>query len=113
MHTIPLIITCLLLLAAFGVITYIIYKKTESFCGHSIQSFDLFPNTEMNGMNMLLNEDGYFPAGCPGECADICLRNKECKGFGFYAPGNRCYIYSSGGLIPERPGFISGVLREN
>ena len=70
--------------------------------------------TEFRGINMMgvNSNDTFVPAQSVQECADICERNREngCKGFSYYWPGNRCYVYESGGMVPDRVGFTSGFI---
>jgi hypothetical protein len=87
------------------IITVIITTKTESFDS-------LHKDTEFKGMNLLgLNSvDTFIPASSVEECKNYCLGNDSCKGFSYYWPGQRCLIFSSGGFVPNRPGFISGMV---
>ncbi|KKL73652.1 hypothetical protein LCGC14_2072760 [marine sediment metagenome] len=67
-------------------------------------------DTEFRGINLLgLNsDDAHFAAENVNVCREICQRNPECKGYSYYQPGQRCYMFSSGDFVRERPGFKSG-----
>ena len=67
-------------------------------------------NTEFRGINLLgeNSEDGHFACENEAICQLVCDRNPECKGYSFYKPGQRCYMFMSGNFVPERPGFFSG-----
>ena len=67
-------------------------------------------NTEFRGINLLgvNSDDGHFAAQDSRVCRDICDRNPECKGYSFYKPGQRCYMFMSGDFVAGRPGFYSG-----
>lgn len=68
-------------------------------------------NSEFRGINMLgvNSEDGFFPAGCEEECIHKCLINKDCKGYSYYVPGQRCYLFSTGNFIDNDQGFKAGM----
>lgn len=87
-------------------IAYLVFKKNEDL---TIIERD---HTAFGGINMLgvNSNDVVIPATCAKECKIHCLNNKECKGYSFYHPGQRCYIYYSGDFINDRPGYTSGLI---
>ena len=96
-----------LLYSLFIIVILCVQSIKESFtCAFSRKS-----NTEFKGINMLgLNsDDGYIPCRNPLDCEAICARNEDCKGYSFYHPGQRCYIFGSGGFVENRPGFYAGI----
>ena len=68
------------------------------------------PNAEFRGINLLgLNSvDGHFACSNSEKCREVCGRNDTCKGYSFYHPGQRCYLFGSGNFVEDRPGFFSG-----
>ena len=79
--------------------------SSEKFNTHFIE----YVNTEFRGMNLLgENNDAHFAGESPSTCKMVCERNPECKAYSFYQPGQRCYIFGSGNIVPGRPGFVSG-----
>lgn len=106
----------LLVAIAAAFLLIIIYKNKERFrvlfSGNGrVQAFQSFPDTEFRGMNMLgVNSlDTHIAADSEKECQNICNDYDQCVGYSFYQPGNRCYIYSSGGFVFGRKGFQSGM----
>lgn len=101
---IAIIIYCLLL----AVVLMLILTNTEGFANGP--NFIEQENTEFRGINLLgvNSDDTHFATQTSGECRDVCQRNPECKGFSFYQPGQRCYMFMSGDFVPNRPGFYSG-----
>jgi hypothetical protein len=83
-------------------IYYLIAKK---------EAFILAPNAEFRGLNMfgLNSVDSHFPATSEAECQKFCADAEHCKGYSFYWPGQRCYVFASGGFVPDRPGYLSGM----
>ena len=73
--------------------------------------FQRYDDTEFRGMNMMgVNSlDTHVAASCENVCQDFCARNEGCVGYSYYEPGNRCYIYSSGGVVYGRKGYKSGM----
>jgi hypothetical protein len=85
------------------------YRTVEKFM--ALQSYDTYDNTEFRGMNMMgVNSvDTHIATATEADCAIKCARNEVCAGYSYYKPGNRCYLYSSGGLVFGRRGFRSGL----
>jgi hypothetical protein len=92
---------------------YFLTNKSELFCGNS--KFNVIDCAEFKGINMLgvNSNDAYIPTVSYKQCEDICDRNKDCKGCAWYKTGQRCYIYFSGGFVPDRSEFISGMKESN
>ena len=67
-------------------------------------------NAEFRGINLLgvNSTDGFIPKKSVCECRQKCTENPQCKGYSYYWPGQRCYMFMSGNFVPKRPGFISG-----
>lgn len=67
-------------------------------------------DAEFRGINLLGDNstDGHFACENPLICREVCDRNPECKGYSFYQPGQRCYMFMSGDFVLQRPGFFSG-----
>lgn len=67
-------------------------------------------NAEFRGINLLgLNSsDAHFAADSEQVCGSVCARNPECRGYSWYQPGQRCYMFSSGDFVANRPGYRSG-----
>jgi hypothetical protein len=84
-------------------------KVTEKFM--AMQSFETYDNTEFRGMNMMgVNSvDTHIASATEADCAIKCSRNDGCAGYSYYKPGNRCYLYNTGGLVFGRKGFRSGL----
>jgi len=97
-------VAVLIILIALIIVIYLFINKQEEFCA----AIEQRNNAEFRGMNMFLNENGTFPGRSVEDCIDVCVKNKDCKGYSFYIPGQKCYIFSSGGFVDERPGYISG-----
>jgi len=75
------------------------------------EAFTVYKDSEFKGINMLgvNTNDVAFPAQSAQECEKICERNTGCNGYGFYEPAQKCYLYLSGGIVPNRPGFTAGI----
>ena len=82
---------------------------TELFTQNS-PNFIESAETEFRGINLLGDNstDGHFACESSIGCRVVCDRNPECKGYSFYQPGQRCYMFMSGDFVPQRPGFFSG-----
>jgi len=93
-------------LALIVVILYLL-KYKELF---TLKKFLELDNTEFRGINLLGDNstDGHFACKTQAVCREVCNRNPECKGYSFYQPGQRCYMFMSGDFVPERFGFFSG-----
>ena len=74
------------------------------------QPFIEMADAEFRGINLLgvNSTDGNIPFETVVACRDMCERNSECKGYSFYHPGQRCFMFMSGDFVPQRPGFYSG-----
>ena len=96
--------TLYLLIAVF--IVYLV-SNLELF---TVPIFIKHSDAEFRGINLLgLNaNDGHFAAADEALCQTVCARNAACKGYSYYQPGQRCYLFSTGDFVPERPGFFSG-----
>lgn len=77
---------------------------------HNSPNFINMNNSEFRGINMLgdNSDDGYFATRSAATCQELCQRNPECKGYSYYSPGQRCYMFASGDFVRDRPGFQSG-----
>lgn len=96
-----------LFIILFIIIVFITQSPmTESFNNQFVQQI----NTQFKGINLLgsTSNDTFYATSSPYDCRDVCARNKDCTGFSFYTPGNRCYLFSSGNFVDGQPGFISG-----
>lgn len=87
--------------------SYLFYTK-EKFTMNN--NFELYNNTVFRGINMfgIASDEGTILVSNINECQDICDRNKDCKGFTYFYPTQKCYIYSSGNVIPSDQGFQAG-----
>lgn len=96
--TAPIVVYSIIVLLA--VIYY--YKNKENFIDAD--------NTEFRGINMLgVNSlDTHVSLPNAGECQNLCARNEGCKGYSFYEPAKRCYLFETGDFVFNRPGYISG-----
>ena len=83
--------------------------RKELFTGNA-PNFIEEDNAEFRGINLLgvNTEDGHFACENTTVCREICQRNPECKGYSYYQPGQRCYMFTTGDFVPGRPGFFSG-----
>jgi hypothetical protein len=99
------IIYVVLLLGIF----YLLNIGRELFTTNT-PNFIQMDNAEFHGINMLgdNSDDGHFATDSPIECQEICQRNPECYGYSYYAPGQRCYMFTSGDFVAGRSGFQSG-----
>ena len=68
-------------------------------------------NTEFRGINMLgiNSEDGFIPANSEEQCMHKCSINEACRGYSYYVPGQRCYLFTTGGFIDNNQGFKAGL----
>ncbi len=90
-------------------VLYLVYCNRELFTSNSA-NFIEEENSEFRGINLLgLNsDDGHFASQNADVCRELCQRNPECKGYSFYKPGQRCYMFTTGDFVGGRPGFYSG-----
>jgi len=88
------------------ILLFLIVKR-EYF---TLDKFIIQSDSQFHGINLLgiTNNDGFFPAANVKTCANYCAKRNDCKGFAFYQPGQRCYVFGSGNFVDSRPGFISG-----
>jgi hypothetical protein len=75
-----------------------------------IVAYQRYDDTEFRGMNMMgvNSNDTHVAAASEKDCQGFCADN-NCRGYSYYEPGNRCYIYSSGGFVFGRKGYKSGL----
>lgn len=73
--------------------------------------FTNYEEAEFRGMNLMgVNSlDTHIATSCEKDCENICSRNEDCVGYSYYSPGNRCYLYGSGGFVFGRKGYKSGM----
>lgn len=100
-----MILSTVLFISLFLIIVYVLIGN-ESFT----IKFSEVANAEFRGINLLGDNstDGHFACQDIATCRKVCGRNNDCKGYSFYAPGQRCYMFMSGDFVPQRPGFYSG-----
>lgn len=104
-NTATIILTFILLFIVFTVGSSLIKEK------FSVQRYETYKDAEFRGINLMgvNSNDTFVGASCESECQNICARNDDCVGYAWYRPGNRCYLYGSGGFVFGRTGFNSGI----
>ena len=87
-----------------GLVAYL--RGAEYFAEYFVEA----DGAEFRGINLLgVNSvDTAIPCRDRDACRDICGRNRDCAGYSYYKPGQRCYIFQSGGFVNGRPGYFSG-----
>lgn len=101
---ISIIIYCVVL----ALVLYFVLTSSENF--ENSPNFIEQENAEFRGINLLgdNSNDTYIATQTARECRDICQRNPECKGYSYYSPGQRCYMFMSGDFVANRPNFYAG-----
>lgn len=106
------------LVVYFFLLLFVVYlsMEREKFNLLCCDRSDQFPgyveikDAEFRGINMLgvNSTDGFIPKRSVCACREKCTENQQCKGYSYYWPGQRCYIFKSGDFVLGRPGFTSG-----
>lgn len=87
-----------------GVLLILLYLYSSQ------ENFYMVQDAEFRGMNILGmgTEDESIPVSSILECRRLCEESKKCVGISYFKPNGACYLYSSGGVIPNDQGFMAG-----
>lgn len=99
-------VICLIALLTIVVLTFCVIRSSKE----TFVAYQRYDDTEFRGMNMMgvNSNDTHVAAASEKDCQGFCADN-NCRGYSYYEPGNRCYIYSSGGFVFGRKGYKSGL----
>jgi len=101
-----------ILIVVFIVLIFVLIILNKQFERFGIGNrFLKIDNAEYRGINLLgVNSlDTHIATISDSQCQGLCDKYTECDGYSYYKPGNRCYLFSKGGFVYNRPGFISGM----
>lgn len=101
--------TCGVLIFIF-VVAVLLYLSTPAKEDFLEAKFIEMNDTQFKGINLLgvNSNDTDIPCDNREECRFICASKEMCKGYSYYAPGQRCYIYGTGDFVQGMPGFQAG-----
>lgn len=98
-----------IILAVILVLVIVYYYRAEPFT--NTVTFERRNDAQFQGINLLgiNSNDSAIGVNSVDKCEEICRNNPGCLGYTYYAPGQSCFLMTTGGFVDNRPGYQSGV----